>query len=178
MLLNTVKTARSKADCKSTVINKSVLAHFSVFLQVHVLCSRTTQPGYPFIGRCSEYLWRLWSKQTHCLTHWVYQEQWQAAVWLLQTIRAWGRWENINPWPHQEEFSSSLQVPHNQVKTVEQNKRPKGWCQLIVICVSDSGLGCTIKRYCMSIFIYMDDIILVAPSVSALQRLCMSVKIS
>jgi len=37
--------------------------------------------------------------------------------------------------------------------------------------VSDSGLGCTIKRYCMSIFMYADDIILLAPSVSALQRL-------
>jgi len=41
----------------------------------------------------------------------------------------------------------------------------------LLLCVSDSGLGCTIKRYCMSIFMYMDDIILVAPSVSALQRL-------
>jgi len=38
-------------------------------------------------------------------------------------------------------------------------------------CVSDSGLGCTIKRYCMSIFMYAADIILLAPSVSALQRL-------
>ena len=38
-------------------------------------------------------------------------------------------------------------------------------------CVSDCGLGCSIKRYCMSIFIYADDITLLAPSVSALQRL-------
>ena len=38
-------------------------------------------------------------------------------------------------------------------------------------CVSDSGLGCSFKRYCMSIFMYADDLILLAPSVSALQRL-------
>ena len=38
-------------------------------------------------------------------------------------------------------------------------------------CVSDCGLGCTIKQYCMSIFMYADDIILLATSVSALQRL-------
>ena len=28
--------------------------------------------------------------------------------------------------------------------------------------VSDSGLGCTIKRYCMSIFMYADDMILLS----------------
>jgi len=38
-------------------------------------------------------------------------------------------------------------------------------------CVSDCGLGCSIKRYFMSIFMYADDIILLAPTVSALQRL-------
>lgn len=38
-------------------------------------------------------------------------------------------------------------------------------------CVSDCGLGCSIKRYCMSILMYADDIILLASSVSALQRL-------
>jgi len=38
-------------------------------------------------------------------------------------------------------------------------------------CVSDSGLARTIKRYCMSIFMYADDIILLTPVVSALQRL-------
>jgi len=27
-------------------------------------------------------------------------------------------------------------------------------------CISDSGLGCTAKRYCTSIFMYADDIIL------------------
>ena len=37
--------------------------------------------------------------------------------------------------------------------------------------VSDSGLACTIKRYCMTIFMYADDIILLAPSGSALRRL-------
>ena len=38
-------------------------------------------------------------------------------------------------------------------------------------CVSDCGLGCVFKRYCMNISMYADDIILLAPSVSALQCL-------
>jgi len=43
--------------------------------------------------------------------------------------------------------------------------------------VSDCGLGCVIERYCMSIFMYADDIILLA-HVFALQRLLQSVKLS
>ena len=37
--------------------------------------------------------------------------------------------------------------------------------------VSDSKNGCYIKGICMSILLYADDILLVAPSVTALQRL-------
>ena len=41
----------------------------------------------------------------------------------------------------------------------------------IVKKVTDSKIGCYIKMICMNILLYADDIILLAPSVTALQEL-------
>ena len=41
----------------------------------------------------------------------------------------------------------------------------------IVDKIKSSGLGCYIKWTCMSVFLYADDIILLAPSVTSLQQL-------
>ena len=37
--------------------------------------------------------------------------------------------------------------------------------------IKSSGLGCYVKWTCMSVFLYADDIILLAPSVTSLQQL-------
>jgi len=41
----------------------------------------------------------------------------------------------------------------------------------IVDKIKSSGLGCYVKWTCMSVFLYADDIILLAPSVTSLQQL-------
>jgi len=41
----------------------------------------------------------------------------------------------------------------------------------VVMAVQRTNVGCYISRYCVSTFLYVDDIILIAPSVEGLQKL-------